>query len=181
MHSLKTCLLFVTALTFATPACFTIKTDDDDDSSGGSSARGGGSGTGGSTTSGGSSGTSGSNQGGTGGSSQGGTGGSSQGGTGGTSAGMPSCLASQLPLAFSCPSGSLSSFADSVCKPYWQCSFASICSDASLDCVDCAAYLQAYLTEDQICFTLDQKSTYEDSCRQALDDARAEGTYAQCQ
>ncbi len=182
MHSFKTGLLFLSALAFATPACFTIKAGDDDDSSGGSAGKGGNGGTtstGGTTSSGGSSGNS---NGGTtsSGGSSGNSGSSGSGGTGGSTTTQTSCKASDLELAFTCEQGQLSAFADTSCKPYYGCSLASICSDSGLDCTDCQAYIQAYVTADDICFTLDQKSAVEDACVSAYADAKSSGTYAQC-
>jgi hypothetical protein len=185
MHFPKLGLLVVTGLTFATPACFTIKAGDDD-SSGGSSGKGGSGGKGGTTSSGGSAGTSGgttSSGGSSGSSGSGGTtsGGGSSGssGSGGTTTGALSCKKSDLALSYSCPSGDLNAFTDAVCKPYFACSFASICSGANLNCQDCATFVQGYVTMDEICWGADQKSYVESMCSSSLQTAQSDG-YDQC-
>jgi hypothetical protein len=188
MQSSKIGLLVLATLVFAMPACFTIKTGDDDDSSGGSSGKGGSGGKGGSagtTSSGGSSGSSGSaGTSGASGTNGGGSGGSSgSSGSSGTSSGGTapvSCAAAQLPLMYSCPSGDLNAFTDVVCKQYYSCSLASVCSDAGLNCTDCAAFVQGYVTESDICFPSDEMTSVEEGCTEVLQEAQADNTYAQC-
>jgi hypothetical protein len=74
----------------------------------------------------------------------------------------------------------LDSFKDATCKPYYQCSLASICSDAGLNCDDCATFVRGYVTETDVCYTSDMTSYVEDECASHYQQDVADHTYAQC-